>query len=44
MTENARTYKLWHVTPIWVHFEAPLKGFVEHPEVVQPITLMRVLF
>ena len=31
-------YKIWHVTPIWVHFGAPLKGLVEHPEVVAHYT------
>ena len=31
-------YKLWHATPIWVHFGAPLKEFVEHPEGVAHYT------
>ena len=30
--------KILHVTPIWVHFGAPLKGCVEHPEGVANYT------
>ena len=32
-SQLCRRYSVpYHATPIWVHFGAPLKGLVEHPE------------